>query len=104
MILEEVYYDIFLLIFFGGIQYHFLKAIFFHFLGLNITWGATSKEYNNKNILLKLKTYYDMYLISFGIIIGCSMAIYFDDSFLNLYSTIPLILNLFFHIIMPLVL
>ena len=104
MICKEVYYDIFLLIFFGGIQYHFLKAMFFHFFGLNITWGATSKEYENKNILLKLKTYYDMYLVCFSVIIGCSLAIYFDNNFLNLYSFIPLALNICFHMIMPLIL
>jgi hypothetical protein len=104
MIGEEIYYDLFLLIFFGGIQYHLLKAMVFHFFEINITWGATSKEYLNNSVISKLVTYYDMYMITLITMIGCIFAIYFDHNFLNYYSIIPIGLNLLFHIFMPLVL
>jgi hypothetical protein len=104
MIGEEIYYDIFLFIFFGGMQYHFLKAMICHMFDLNISWGATNKEDTSYNILSKFRMYYDMYIIGIITIIGCIGAIMYDEKLLNIYSVIPISLNVFFHLIMPLVL
>jgi hypothetical protein len=43
-LVETAKWTPFFLLFFGGISYHLLKAIFCHFFSINISWTATAKE------------------------------------------------------------
>lgn len=104
MIFNEIYYDLFLFVFFGGMQYFFLKSFIYHFFNFKLSWSATNKENTNTNIKEKFLKYYDMYFIVILISIGCVLAILYDVKFYNLYSFIPLIINLLLHFIMPIIL
>ena len=104
MLIKEMYYDFMLFIFFGGMQYHFLKAIIYHFCDFRMSWGATNKNLINNTIVDKLIMYGDMYLLSFIVLSTSVMSIYFDETFLNIYSLIPLSASIFLHVIMPIVL
>lgn len=104
MLINEMYYDFMLLIFFGGMQYHFLKAIIYHFFDFKMSWGTTNKNLINNTTIDKLIIYGDMYLISFFSLSTSVALIYFDRTFLNMYSILPLGASIFLHVIMPLIL
>jgi hypothetical protein len=102
VITNEIYNDVMLFIFFGGMPYHFLKAIICHFFDIKISWGATNKSNINKQTFYnKLLIYKDLYFILLIIFICTLLSIYFDNDFINIHSVLPLGTNLFLHFIMP---
>lgn len=103
IIKNEAYYCFHLLIFFGGMQYHFLKAIFIHMCSIPMGWSTTNKKLIKLNILTRLQSFYLMYIFCF--LLTCMIVVlYYTNIVIATYSIVPLSATIGFHIIMPLVL
>ncbi|KAF2021806.1 hypothetical protein BU24DRAFT_417432 [Aaosphaeria arxii CBS 175.79] len=73
-LVETIKWMPFFLLFFGGISFHLLKAIFCHFFSVNISWTATAKELTESGFRVGLdrivKDFKYMYLFLAPIIGG----------------------------------
>ncbi|EPQ28118.1 uncharacterized protein PFL1_04445 [Pseudozyma flocculosa PF-1] len=102
----------FFLVFFGGLSYHVLVALVAHPLGINMTWGATLKDLDDSNFFRELpamfKRFWVVFLVSIAVIGGAAaMALAplpLEWVIVEPTIMVPLIFNMCFHILYPLVL
>jgi hypothetical protein len=100
-----------LTIFLGGISLHISQALVFHFLGLRMEWGATSKESENVGFFKAISRVMRKFKISFLFCIGmtgCMIAMAFalekDWRITELIAVWPMGTVIVSHFLLPLVL
>jgi hypothetical protein len=104
----EVKWSIILSLFFLGIPWSLMTAILGHLLGLNLSWGATSKsqigqESRLKVLLSIVKTFYPQIIYSILMFFIVSIFWYLPEPYQiqNLYFAIPLLLCSLGHLVSP---
>ncbi|UZJ55683.1 hypothetical protein CBS101457_005003 [Exobasidium rhododendri] len=94
--------------FFSGIAYHLSCSVLAYFFSVKMTWGATSKDYQQTSLAQVLRSFWHCYLVMFILLAISSLSIspiipltWRIEGFTILF---PLFLSIAFHILFPIIL
>jgi hypothetical protein len=98
-------------IFFGGLSFHLSLSILAHMFGVDMQWGATSKEKENSNFFKEIPKILNSFKWLFATMFLCiGMMIYLGCyaprgwEIKGVTAVVPLAMTVISHILMPLVL
>jgi hypothetical protein len=104
---KNVYYSLFLTVFYSGLSFHFITVIAGHLLESSISWKTTNKEGGYIGLYDRIAQYKWMYVWTIGLLVNMGgMYFWVEEEWRirTVYSIAPLLISLVFHAIMPVVL
>lgn len=84
-----------LVIFLGGISLHISQAILSHLFGIDMTWGATSKEAENTTFFREVPKIISKFKVTFLFCMGCVGVMVYMACFAPVYWRIDLFISIF---------
>ena len=111
LVFENFKWLLLMTVFLGGLSLHISQALVSHFLGIDMSWGATAKEIEDvdffkefPSILNKFKWTIAFCLVCTAIILSCKYALPWEWAITDFVAIYPLVSILASHFFLPIVL
>lgn len=103
LVFKEIFYGLYLTLFFSSVSWHLLSMMVSFFLNLPAKWETTKKEAEKLSIFTLIWTYKWMYLFGTGLLVLIFYGLISDGEFQNKdpKSVVPFLIMILAHMLLP---